>query len=243
MQETVEVFAPYLSRVRDLQSSYSNFNLGFPYTLPDTGEVVGYEVRGYKGFKSKANGTDSTRGAWIVDMSDHQNPFGVKNVYFAESGFDIMAFYQFNRQKIDMKSSVFVSLGGSFANQQVKGIMNHYRDARAVDCFDNDYNGRLYGIRMAGLVEGIHFNIARTDEVVHLTVKGQEYVMDAQKASIQELSKFMDLNDKVGMWKPAKLFKDWNDQVMNKPTVDLVLPNKFQRNEKLAEDRGKVMKI
>ena len=242
-QETVETFAPYLSRVRDLQSSYSNYNLGFPYTLPDTGEVVGYEIRGYKGFKSKANGTDSTKGAWIVDMSDRQNPLGVKNVYFAESGFDIMAFYQFNHQKLDPKSSVFVSLGGSFANQQVKGIMNHYCDARAMDCFDNDFNGRLYGIRMAGLVEGVHFNIARTDEVVHLTVKGKEFVMDAQKASIQELGTFMDLGDKIGMWKPAKAFKDWNDQVMNKPTTELVLPNKFQRNEKLAEDRAKGMRI
>jgi hypothetical protein len=67
--------------------------------------------------------------------------------------------------------------------------------------------------------------------------------MDAQKASIQELGTFMDLGDKIGMWKPAKAFKDWNDQVMNKPTTELVLPNKFQRNEKLAEDRAKGMRI
>ena len=53
----------------------------------------------------------------------------------------------------------------------------------------------------------------------------------------------MDLGDKIGMWKPAKAFKDWNDQVMNKPTTELVLPNKFQRNEKLAEDRAKGMRI
>ena len=243
-QETVDAFAPYLVRIRDLQSkNYNNYNLGFPYMVPETGDVVGYEIRGYKGFKSKAAGTNSSSAAWIVDMSNRQNPLEVKNVYFAESGYDIMAFYQFNRQRLDMESSVFVSLGGTFSDQQVKSVMNHYGEARAVDCFDNDLAGRVYGIRMAGLMEGVHFNIVKTNDEVRLTVKGQEHIMDASKASIQELTTFMQLGDRIGEWKPAKAFKDWNDQVMNKPMVELAMPNKYQRNEKLAEDRSKGMKL
>ena len=90
-KETVEAFAPFLNRVRDLNATkFTNFNLGFPYTLPETGEVAGYEIRGYNKFKSKAAGTNSTQGAWIVDMTESKNPLDVKNVYFAESGFDIM---------------------------------------------------------------------------------------------------------------------------------------------------------
>ena len=242
-KDTVEDFAPYLVRIHDTRSSYTNYNLGFPYTMPDSGKVVGYELRGYKKFKSKAAGTNSTEGAWIVDMSDRQNPLGVKNVYFAESGFDIMAFYQFNRQRLEKESSVFVSLGGAFSNQQVKGIMNHYPDAHAVDCFDNDLTGRMYGIRMAGLMKGVHFNIVKTDDAIRLTVGGKEYVMDLSKASIEELRKSIDLGDRIEMWKPAKAFKDWNDLVMNKPMEAMVLPNKFQRNEKLAEDRAKGIKL
>lgn len=100
-QETVDAFASYLVRIRDLQSkNYNNYNLGFPYMAPETGDVVGYEIRGYKGFKSKAAGTNSSSAAWIVDMSNRQDPLEVKNVYFAESGYDIMAFYQFNRQRL-----------------------------------------------------------------------------------------------------------------------------------------------
>ena len=53
----------------------------------------------------------------------------------------------------------------------------------------------------------------------------------------------MDLGTKVDMWKPAKAFKDWNDQVMNKPMEAMALPNKFQRNEKLAEERAAGMKF
>ena len=242
-QETVEVFAPFLVRIKDLQAkNYDNFNLGFPYKVPGSDEVAGYEIRGYKGYKSKAAGTNSSSAAWIVDMSDG-NPDSVKNVFFGESGYDIMAFYQLNRQKIEKESSVFVSLGGSFSNQQFSGIMRHYGQAKAVDCCDNDLNGRIYGIRMAGLLDGVHFNISKTNEEVHLTVKGQEHIMDADTASIHELTKFMEVNPRVAEWKPAKAFKDWNDQAMNKPMEPMALANKYQRNEKLAEDRAKGMKL
>ena len=243
-QETVEAFAPFLTRIKDLNAkNYNNYNLGFPYKVPGSDEVAGYEIRGYKGFKSKAAGTNSSSAAWIVDMSGNDNPANIRNVYFAESGYDIMAFYQANHQNIEKECSVFVSLGGSFADQQFSGIMHHYSQARAVDCCDNDLNGRIYGIRMAGLMDGVHFNISRTEDVIHLTVKGKEHLMDAPTASIQELAKFMTLNERIAEWKPAKAFKDWNDQVMNKPSAEMSLPNKFQRNEKLAENRAKGMKL
>lgn len=243
-QETVEAFAPALVRIRDLQAkNYNGYNLGFPYTMPGTGEVAGYEIRGYNKFKSKAAGTNSTDGAWIVDMSDHRNPLDVKNVYFAESGFDIMAFYQLNRLKLEKECSVFVSLGGSFSNNQIRGIMKKYSEARAVDCFDNDLTGRCYGIRMAGLMEGINFNLVKTDGFIRVTVNGSEQQMSPEKASIEELGRFVKLDERIGMWKPAKAFKDWNDQAMNRPMIEMALPNKFQRNEKLAEDRALGMKL
>ncbi len=243
-RETVEDFAPFLKRIRDLQAkNYNNYNLGFPYTMPETGEIAGYEIRGYKGYKSKAAGTNSSKAAWIVDMSGHHNPLDVKNVYFAESGYDIMAFYQFNRLKLDKSSSVFVSLGGTFSDLQITGVMHHFSEARAIDCFDNDLPGRIYGIRMAGLMEGKHLNIVKTEDAVRVTMDGKEHMMDPATASMKELSSFMDLKSNVGMWKPASSFKDWNDQVMNKPMEPMVLPNKFLRNEKLAENRAKGMKL
>ena len=92
-------------------------------------------------------------------------------MYFAESGYDIMAFYQANRLKIDKDSSVFVSLGGTFSDHQITDIMNHYSEARAMDCFDNDLPGRIYGVRMAGLLEGLHLNIIKSDSTVITSFK------------------------------------------------------------------------
>lgn len=237
-QETLKTFAPYIVRIRDLEmENYKNYNIGFPYREPGKDVVVGYEIRGFNKFKSKATGTNSSTAAWIVDMTPYGNPRGVENVYFAESAYDIMAFYQVNRLKLDTENSVFVSIGGTFSNLQIAGIMRHYAYANAVDCFDNDLAGRVYGIRMAGLVDGMHLNVVRTSENVRITFKDKEICLDPDKVSVKELSKHMPLSNRVRQWKPPEEFKDWNDVVLRRPYIQKNQQNKFQRDAAMAERR------
>jgi hypothetical protein len=243
-KETACVFSPFLCRVKDLNATaYNNYNLGFPYTEPGSVKVLGYEIRGYNGYKSKAAGTNSSSAAWIVDLSNKANPLDIRNVYFAESGYDIMAFYQINRLKIDRDSSVFVSLGGTFSDRQITGIMNHYSEASAVDCFDNDLPGRIYGVRMAGLLEGLHLNIIKTGSAVIIRTGDKEFSISTDNLSIAELGKHIHLRYKVGQWKAAPAFKDWNDQIMNKPMGIIQGKSKYQRDEKLAENRKNCFKL
>ena len=114
-EETIRTFAPFIVRLRDnvrlrdKQSEiFKDYNLGFPYRVPGQDEVVGYEIRGYNKFKSKATGSNSTTAAWIVDLSLNKNELAAQNVYFAESAYDIMAFWQANRLKLDMQTGVRV---------------------------------------------------------------------------------------------------------------------------------------
>lgn len=243
-EETVRVFSPFLCRIKDLNATaYGNYNLGFPYTEPGAVKVLGYEIRGYNGYKSKAAGTNSSSAAWIVDLSNKANPLDIRNVYFAESGYDIMSFYQANRLKIDKDSSVFVSLGGTFSDRQITGIMNHYSEARAMDCFDNDLPGRIYGVRMVGLLEGLHLDIIKLDSAVIIKTGGKEFSMSSDNLSIAELGKHIHLRYKVGQRKAAPAFKDWNDQIMNKPMGIILGKSKYQRDEKLAENRKNCFKL
>jgi hypothetical protein len=169
-RETIEAFAPWIQRVKDTRFNSDYFNVGFPYVQPGSDKVEGYEIRGYGSFKRKATGTNSTTAAWIVDFSKAHNPQDIKNVYFAESAYDIMAFYQANKARLqaDLDKSVFVSIGGTFSNQQVAGIMSYYANARAVDCFDNDVPGRIYGMRMVSVVEKVPLNIVQTDDAIRV---------------------------------------------------------------------------
>ena len=239
-EETVAVFAPFIKQIRDsCHTTYKQFNIGFSYTEAGKGKVVGYEIRGFGSFKSKAAGTNSTTGAWIADLSQGGEPADIRNVYFAESAYDIMAFYQLNHLRLDAAHSVFVSLGGTFSDGQVKGIMSHYSEAKAMDCFDNDLAGRIYGIRMAALLEGIRMNIHKEDSEVKITIGDKNFNIPNDQLSIRELRKHVHIRYNVGEWKAAENYKDWNDQLMGKQLEVVPIENKFARDRNLADRREK----
>lgn len=239
-EETVGVFAPFIKQIRDsCHTTYKQFNIGFSYTEAGKDKVVGYEIRGFGSFKSKAAGTNSTTGAWIADLSQGGEPTDIRHVYFAESAYDIMAFYQLNHLRLDSTHSVFVSLGGTFSDSQIKGIMAHYPEAKAMDCFDNDLAGRIYGIRMAALLEGIRLNVHKEEDKVKITVGAKNFGIPNEQLSFRELHKHIHIRYNVGEWKAAANYKDWNDQLMGKQMEVVAVENKFARNRNLADRREK----
>lgn len=236
-RDTIAFFAPHLSLIRDKQrDGNSYFNLGFPYTIGGAEKVVGYEMRGYGKFKSKAVGTNSTTGAWVVTKA--VSPSDVRNVYFSESGYDIMAFYQANKFQLDTAASAFVSLGGTFSNGQVTSVLKTFNAARAFDCFDNDLPGRIAGLRMAALVEDVPIGIFPVGDKVKLVAGNKSKELLQDELSLNALRELVPLKGKIGVWKPAARFKDWNDQILNKPMVAVNEPNKFDRDRNLAERRA-----
>lgn len=242
-KETLKTFSPFIVRIKDLKSDrFNDYNIGFPYREPGKDEILGYEVRGYGNFKGKVTGTNSTTAAWIASLSREENPMAIRNVYFAESAYDIMAFYQANAMRIDRETSVFVSIGGTFSDRQVTGIMRHYENANAVDCFDNDLAGRIYGIRMAGLLSGKHLNIVKCDEAVRITLNGKEVAFKEAETTLLEVSRHMGFSSRMRQWKPPKAFKDWNDVIMNKPFIQLTQKDKFERDAALEKRRSSGLK-
>ncbi len=240
--DTVSLFAPWIELVRDNHSSFRHPCLGFPYREPGQAATVGYELRGYGTFKGKATGSNSTTAAWIVDMSGHGNPLDVRHVYFAESAYDIMAFYQHNRFTLKPETSVFVSVGGQLSNQQVTGLMKYYSRAQAVDCFDNDMAGQIYGIRMAALVSGICLDLVRTADSLRLTANGKTFTLTAPDVTLAAFGRQVALSPRVGQQKPPANYKDWNDVVMGRPLKEENLPTKYQRDEHLRQRRTGQMK-
>ena len=238
-EETVRVFLPYLLRVTDTKAEYKFRNLAFPYRQPGSDTIEGFELRGFKGFKMKAEGTNSSTAAWIADFSDG-HPDSVRHVFFAESGYDAMAFFQVNRARIDLPSSVFVSTGGSFSNMQIRKVSDYYAHARYWDCFDNDKAGILYGIRMEALMNRIMLNIVTTDEGAIIEHRGIKTVRIANDdLSLNRVANEFHLLRHVSVWKAPKDYKDWNDVTMNKPLSPVAQKTKFQRDENLRENRKK----
>ena len=237
--ETVRLFERHITIVTDQKNKNSLPMIGFPYREPGfSSDLAGYELRGDRGFKGKAAGTNSTTAVWTAGIhSALNNPQMVRHVYFCESAFDAMAFYQANRAKIDLPHSAFVSVGGALSNGQVSGLMSHYCMAKAVDCFDNDLPGRIYGMRMAALLDGKRLSVIQMGDNLRLEMEGKAFDIPVGKASVEELGKHVKLSDRIEVMKPPVNYKDWNDVVRGMPLAALQLKTKFQRDENLARIR------
>ena len=192
----------------------------------------------------KAAGTNSSTAAWIVNFSSKSNSKDIRNIYIAESAYDIMAFYQANRVRLnnDLDKSVFVSIGGAFSGGQIKGLVEQYPNARLVDCFDNDIPGRIYGMKMAAVAEGIDFKdlkIIKNDNHIKVNFKGDTVILDGSKATLSDMNKIIHFSKhSYGVEKAPSAFKDWNDVIMSKPLSPIITPSKYERDEKLRESRG-----
>lgn len=226
--DTITAFTDSLVRIRDrYNSTHHYYNVGFPYTRPYDNEVVGYEIRGHKGFKSKAAGTNSSDAAWIVDLSPDKNPLTKQYIFFTESAFDAMAFYQANKSKLDLSSVIFVSIGGTFSDNQVRAIMQHYKNATAVDCFDNDIAGKLYGLRMLSIVNDAKFETSRSESAITIKINGIERSYQEKELTPAHIAREFNLKTPVQRWKAPEKFKDWNDVILGKPQM----PPRFQKSK------------
>ena len=238
-RETVSLFERHIAIVTDQKNRNGLPMIGFPYREPDfNADLAGYELRGDRGFKGKAAGTNSTTAMWTAGIhSALNNPQMVRHVYFCESAYDAMSFYQANRAKIDLPHSAFVSVGGALSNGQVSGQMKHFCMAKAVDCFDNDLPGRIYGMRMAALLDGKRLSVFQMGDNLRLEMDGKSFDMPVGKASVEELGRHVKLSDRIEVMKPPVNYKDWNDVVRGMPLEALQLKTKFQRDENLARIR------
>ena len=158
------------------------------------------------------------------------------------SAFDAMAFYQMNRIQIG-DSAALVSLGGTFSDRQITGVMERFPNARAFDCFDNDLAGRIYGLRMMALEEDIQMKISRTDSGIRIEAKGKVFEPDMERPLLAQVARQLNIRYRMGQWLPPKAFKDWNDCLLNRPMEPVISPHKEEREQNLSEQRNKGRKI
>lgn len=240
--ETVRIFSPFLSLIRDTKNeNFNGYNVGFTYTESVGSSIKGYEIRGMGGYKSKAAGTNSSTASWVADLSGG-NSEAVKSVYFFESAYDAMAFYQINRERLN-KDIALVSLGGTFSDGQITRAMERFPCAKAFDCFDNDVAGRIYGLRLMSLVENFPIKITKTDTGLKVEAKGKSFPVNPDNPLAAQVDRNISIRHKIGQWTPSKSFKDWNDCLMNKPVEPVIIPHKHERDSSLSELRKSSLKL
>lgn len=135
---------------KDRPDGKSYTNLSFPLTLPTDKEqkIVGFEERGRPqsdgtSYKGKAEGSNSSNGLWIANLSG-KNLEDAEKVLWFESAYDAMAYYQLHRQSGADTKAVYVSTGGNPTENQFSGLVSVTPQAKHHLCFDNDNAGRIF---------------------------------------------------------------------------------------------------
>ena len=240
--ETVITFSPFIHLVSDtMNKNFRGYNIGFPYTAVCQEGVVGYEIRGYGGFKSKAAGTNSNSAAWVADFTQGNNAL-VKDLYFFESAFDAMAFHQINHHKLG-KEIALVSMGGTFSDNQVLSMIDRFPNARLNDCFDNDLAGRVNAIRLFAVASGNQLKLTKTENTISINENGKIYNIDPGQPIVTQLKKIYPSDVNIEQHTPPKNFKDWNDCLQGKKINPIQTTSKYERDENLSQRRQHSFKI
>lgn len=132
-------------------------NLSFPLSLAawPGKDIVGLEERsrpnadGKTAYKGMAAGSNAAEGLWIARLENNRSDMGftrpidkAKDVYWFESAFDAMAFYQLKMNEPgnvgfhDLSNAVYVSTGGSPTKKQFSSMIEHTPEAIHHLCFD-----------------------------------------------------------------------------------------------------------
>lgn len=241
-EDTVRAFAPFICEIKDLTNDrYHGYNLGFPYREAGESKTVGYEIRGAKGYKAKAAGSNSSTATWIADFA------GIKgqqptHVFCFESAFDAMAFYQ--RNKAESENAVLISVGGQMGARQMSNLLEHYHGAKFVDCFDNDAAGRVYGVNLSLLAAGVSAQVIQIKgEGVSVEHNGKQHTLAMSEANAKGLKKHFGIDSGVDVRTAPSDFKDWNDVVLGNRIEPKVSPNKYAVKESIAERKSCSMKL
>lgn len=128
-------------------------NLSFPLQVPGKSDIVGFEERGRMSkigttYKGKAEGSNSSEGLWIANLSGMPLEKADKVLWF-ESAYDAMAYHQLHRKEGKDQKAVYVSTGGHPTQKQLAGMLSAAPSALHYLCFDNDQAGKKFAINYA----------------------------------------------------------------------------------------------
>lgn len=200
-RQTQQAFAGSFFLTRQLDKTGACQNLSFPMRIPGVNRIIGLEQRGLPdaqgktSYKGMARGTNATEGVWLASPAYRRSLATgldkIRDVYWFESAWDAMAFYQLRtaplrRQVAELyaepsargsdrltylesqldkyRRALYVSTGGSPSQLQLKGVLKKTVRANQHVCFDNDRAGRVFAIDLVMARAGKTFGTAVMDD-------------------------------------------------------------------------------
>lgn len=198
-------------------------NLCFPMTEPawPGKRIIGMEERsmpnreGKTAYKGIAEGSNAAEGLWIGRLCNGRSDKGFdrpigghEDVYWFESAYDAMAFYQLFRDKRQLDDAVFVSTSGNPSLGQMRGMLRETPDSYHHLCFDNDQAGHAFALNFALATDGRGFNSTDVEKL-----KSEFADMDKFDFDVATNRLNIDTSHLIRHL-PEEPYKDWNEQLL-----------------------------
>lgn len=210
---TVEKFLPHITLLQDTASKGNFTNVAFPYHKPGNEEVTNYEIRNH-GFKGMAAGGDKEHSVWLATNAETKG--AVKNVIFFESAIDAMSFYELKKGYYKLADTAFVSVGGYVSQNQIKGVLDEFPQARVSTAYDNDINGRLYDVLTYGVAIGKDIRVTKTDTTFSFKWDNKSIQIPQDELTLNKFKEESGLKQRFGtVFKAAGEAKDFNEQLQH----------------------------
>lgn len=205
--------------MKEAKNGKTHANLSFPLRKPsDLATIVGLEERsratktGKTIYKGMAAGSDATNGLWIAAPAETALD-KVKDVYWFESAYDAMSYYQIMKDKAlatketnpneskrtieALDKSCFVSTAGNPSVHQYKGMMNQTENANHHLCFDRDRAGRMFAFNFLVAKDNANYRTSQPEQgVMVIDDRGEKYYTDITREdfSLEETIEHLNLN-------------------------------------------------
>lgn len=219
--------------------------LAFPMQIAGGDKaIVGFEERGIprmdgsSGYKGLARGSNAAEGMWIANLGG-RDLGKAKDIFWFESAYDAMAYYQLHHNKHEVRKGVFVSTSGNPGINQMQNLLRNAPQATHHLCFDNDLAGKQFVANFESQVKNVLLSLPKvgTDMKEYMAtvkdgayLKGDTYLLpdDLRRAydkyygeaeellSMKEcgLSAPEDINDQKD--KVSALYNDWKKMMTDK---------------------------
>lgn len=234
--DTQTAFSPYfaITSRKGREDGKLFKNLSFPYRTPKSDKIVGMEERGYQiegrqTYKGKAAGTNSVEGMWMAFIG-RSTPERPGRIFWCESAYDAMAWYQLQRMKGETTDGLYISTGGNPAEKQFKGIFDVYPDVEHRLGFDRDRAGITYACNFIAWKKGLSFSSYAMQDGTFVFINKTEgydrHEIPSDMFSFERFCREMKLYDEHVKYDPAdEGYKDRNDQLLGK-TMEVVMKEK-----------------
>lgn len=247
-KSTQEAFEPYMKVSYKKRDDGKQFgNLSFPLTIPGNKAVVGMELRGFPNkegkttFKGMATGSDATHGLWIANPSGR--PLNtVRSIYWFESAYDAMSYYQLNSRNDSLYDATFISTSGSPSKEQFQGVFREAPQAEHHLCFDRDRAGQLFAVNFALTKSRNNFTTVITDDgILKVSDMKNNYEFRMDDFNFDAIAKELGIEEAVpypSEWQPYVDSIVHKDDVLSGEAVLLVgeAGKAYGRYESLCEE-------